>query len=370
MADPQTGMEKPEMKRLVMVAKSDPINLSLGLTKDGSTALLLMDKLKNPRAVEKLLSTAFKDAKDLRFGTGSVNADVDPKLMTVTLNRAVGNGIARKLIRTLKGTGITKLVLNLEDGTEFDRHVSEEEDEGDAGGAPAATAQVSAPAAPAQVSAPAAPVETSAPPLPAAADLQHALAGLIPGIAKADPARRAELVELAQKAGAQIKQGQITQAVVEAIDHMREIMGSATAPGAPQGGSPQGAVAYAKSRLAWLAARQHVEKDLDKLRDALAAEYRQTPSGAEILQRYANRVSPVMAAFDEELADALDDAVNATDPAKRADKVDGAKVVINRYKAYLESENLIYYLDNNPFVPLAIRKTVSATLSVLESTVH
>ena len=356
MADSQTGMEKADMKRLILVAKSDPINLSIGLSKDASTALLMMDKIKGPKAVEKLLSTAFKDAKDVRFGTGSVNAEADPKLLSITVNRAVGGGIARKLIRTLKGTGITKLILKTEDGTEFDRHVSDEEEEGDA-------------------SASTAPTAPPPPPLPAAADLQRVLAGLIPRIAQADPAHKAELVELAQKSGAQIKLGVVTQAVVDGIGRMREILGAVVAPtapqgGAPQGGAPTGPVAYAKSRLAWIAARQRVETDLNKLRDALAAEYGKTPGAAEIQQRYANRVSPVMAVFDEELADALDDAVNATDAAKRAEKVSGAKAVIGRYKAYLDSEPLIADLDDNPFVPLSIRKTVSGTLSVLEATVH
>jgi len=67
-----------------------------------------------------------------------------------------------------------------------------------------------------------------------------------------------------------------------------------------------------------------------------AAEYGQTPGG-----RRSNNVTPTGQSgddgVDEELADALDDAVNATDPGQRADKVNGAKAVLGRYKAYLDT---------------------------------
>ncbi len=78
----------------------------------------------------------------------------------------------------------------------------------------------------------------------------------------------------------------------------------------------------------------------------------------------------MLATLDESLADKLDEATNATDPAARARLVEEAKAIIGRYEAYLSGEPLIADLDANPFAPLAIQQTVSATLAALAKAMH
>ena len=129
-------------------------------------------------------------------------------------------------------------------------------------------------------------------------------------------------------------------------------------------------VAYAKSRLAWLAARKKVESDLDKLRGAIVTAYANDGIAADLEKRYTEKVAPVLANLDERLADKLDEATNATDPQQRAALVAEAKKIMQDYETYLAGEKIIADLDTNPFVPVAIQQTIAGTLATLEKTVH
>jgi hypothetical protein len=140
-------------------------------------------------------------------------------------------------------------------------------------------------------------------------------------------------------------------------------LGAALAGGA-------GPVAYGKARLAWVGVRKKLETDLDTLRKHLLEFYKDAGIAGDLDKRYSERVAPVLAHLDEDLADTLDAAVNATDPAKRAKLVEDAGKTIKRYQDFIASEAIFGELDANPFVPLAITQTVTATLATLAKTVH
>jgi len=129
-------------------------------------------------------------------------------------------------------------------------------------------------------------------------------------------------------------------------------------------------VTYAKSRLAWLAARQKVQSEIDKLRGGLIAAFDGFDIQTELHAEYTQFVAPVLEALDESLADKLDEATNATNPATRAKLVDEAKAIIQRYQAYLAGEPVIIALDTNPIVPVAIRPTLTTTLTALAQAVR
>ena len=57
-------------------------------------------------------------------------------------------------------------------------------------------------------------------------------------------------------------------------------------------------------------------------------------------------------------------------PADRGKLVREAQQIITRYQAYLDSEPLIAKLDSNPFVPVAVHKTLTASLTALAKTVR
>ena len=103
MADVDTGMDKQEMKKLLMVSKKQPVNCAVaqGGGKSAAFAMLMLDKVKASKALVKDLEKKFPDAKAPLFGTASVDPDVDPKLVRFMVNKPA-SGIARKLTKTLK----------------------------------------------------------------------------------------------------------------------------------------------------------------------------------------------------------------------------------------------------------------------------
>jgi hypothetical protein len=140
-------MDTADMKKLLIVSKRQPVHCGVGMTKDG--VVLLLDKIKPPRALVKDLEKQFPDMKSPHWGTAVVDTDEDPKLVILTLNKAAP-GMARRMKKTLKGTGFTKVEIHLEDGSVADK-VGEEDEEGAEGAAPAAppsVAPVSAPPLP------------------------------------------------------------------------------------------------------------------------------------------------------------------------------------------------------------------------------
>ena len=355
MADPQTGMDKAAMKKLLTVSKREPVNCAVGQGKDAAFALLFLDKIKSGKALEQVMIKEFGEAKNRGFGTAMVDTDEDPKLAKFTLNKAPG-GTARRIHKTLKGTGFTKVVIVDDEGNPLDSHAGEEEE---AEAAPAAAAEAAAPAAPAMD--------------PGA--LEKALAALVPGIPKAAAGRadvQKQLVGLAQQAQAGIKGGDLAAgaAGIEALRAALAAAGNGAGSSAPtDAGAAAGAVIYGKSRLAWLAARQKMVSDIEQLRAAIAATYQDDPAAPEVASSYASTVQPIIEGFDTALADQLDAAVSATDPAKRGELVGQAKATIGRYQTFLDAP-LIADLDANPFLPLTIHATLSNTLAALSKTIR
>lgn len=148
---------------------------------------------------------------------------------------------------------------------------------------------------------------------------------------------------------------------------------TATAPAPSQekpAASDTGPVMYAKSRLAWIAARKRVESDLAKLKAEIMEAFKDEGLAGEIDTAYRAEVAPVLETLDERLADALDDAVNASDPAVRAKHVAEARAIMGEYAQFLGSSKIISELDSNPFMPIAIKATIGGTLSALSKAVR
>ena len=107
-ADVNTGMPRGALKRLLMLAKQEPIGCAIGLSADAAApGLMMLHRSRTGRAVEKMLMDECPDAKATRFGTASVDEN-SPKLVKLVLNRSLP-GIIPKLIKTLKGTGFNKV---------------------------------------------------------------------------------------------------------------------------------------------------------------------------------------------------------------------------------------------------------------------
>jgi hypothetical protein len=353
------------MKRLLMKSKSEPVNCSFGQGEDKTMALLMLDKVKGPKAVEKDLTKKFPTANNTRFGTAEVDVDIDPKLVRFRINKTT-SGAARKLVKTLKGTGFSKVEIVLEDGTLVERGAEEEEE-----GVEVSSSEGTAPTPP------------TAPPPPgldpnALTAQLTVLVKRMMGIIGTTPTAKDTLAPMAAQAQGSIKSGALDVAATQIAAFAKALdgfsgngTGTATAPQSPTAPPPQntGKVAYAKSRLAWLAARKKIEGDIEKLRAEVVASFEEDGSGPELDKLYRDRVGPVLNRLDESLADKLDDAANAADPAQRQKLIGEARTIIDGYTSYVNGEPLLDDLDNNPFVPVAIKATLTATLSALSKTI-
>jgi hypothetical protein len=429
-----TGMEKADMRKLLMQTKEKPVHCAIGVGKDQTLGLMVLDKMKAPKVLEKQLIDAIPDTKNTRWGTAQVDWDDDPKLVKLFLNKPI-SGMAKRLVKTLKGTGFSKVQIMMEDGTPVEGAAGEEEEEERETASSEQTEGVPPPPPPPTQSptldageltrrlaalAPRIPAAagdnaerkaellklaslgnvniktnnltyaatyigqleqalTVPPPPPPppppptgptndAATLAKALAALIPRVAQVtDPAQKAVLAKLATDANVNIKTNNLTYAATY-IAQLRAALERGTPTGTTEGGTDTGPAAYAKSRLDWLAARQKMLSDIDTLRDRIVEAY--PDQAADLEQRYRSRVAGVIEGLDESLADTLEAARNASDPEQRQQLVADSQGIVARYQAFLASEKIIDDLDANPFVPLSIRASMTATLAALGGTLR
>jgi hypothetical protein len=396
MAEPEMAMEKAELKQLLVRSKKEPVSCAVAQAKEPAFALILLHKVKQPKALSKQLEGDFKDAKNHRWGTAFVDVDDNPKLVVFKLNKPAP-GIARKLVKSLKGTGFTKARLQFDDGSAPEEHDDEATEEAAAqpgGAAPAAAdaaaaqpaaapqaAASEAPAAPAAApaaaeAAPAAP-QQAAPAGPDAGELQHTLAGLVKRVAELDQNARAAMAKLANDANTSLKSGDLNGAA-GLIGQLKDALNNA----APAGAQPQAAPAngqadpakaaaatFTKSSMAWTATRKKIDGEVAKLSAALQKAYAEDGLADEVVKQFKQRLDPVLAKFDSGLAQTLDAASNATDAQQRAQLVAQAKQQISSYQQAIGQEPLFKQLDSNPFVPIAVLPTLQATLTALAAAV-
>src|SRR5580698_9532817 len=375
-----TGMPKADMRKLLRASAPDnPVRVAAAHHKDAKLAYLRVAKIGNAKALAADLKKDFPSASLVTFGT-AMAADMDTgpnltdkqktdsKIAVFRLEKPL-SGLAKRLKNTLKGTSFAKVVIIYEDGsTEAEITEEEDEQEGEAQETTAAAPPPPPPPPPPQ----AAPTPPTAPTLDAGA-LSKRLAGLIPRVAAADATLKTSLAKLAGDANTNLKGGNLAAAKVFIDELQSALDGPAPGPSAAtqeaqKAGAQGGGVNFAKSRLAWLAARKKLEEGLEKLHGEIATTYKGNPALSDIETRFRTTVAPVLATLDEELADKLDDVANAADPAKRTDLITAAKAVITRYENYVTSEKLLADLDDNPFVPLALRDTITKTLAVISAT--
>jgi hypothetical protein len=201
--DTQTGMDRAEMKRFLLKSKQEPVNCAIGVGDDKSVALLMLARSRSPKALQGDLQKEFPSAFNTRFGTAMVDTDDDPTLVKFMLNKAV-TSMARRLVKTLKGTGFRKVQILLEDGSPVEVAADEEAAE---------QADTSAPDAP----------------QPDAAALVAALTALVPRIADiADPARKEALSKQAREAKVNIKTGNLAYAAA-GIEALRRALDAVSA---------------------------------------------------------------------------------------------------------------------------------------------
>jgi hypothetical protein len=354
-------MDPGEMKPLLALSKREPVHAAVGITSDGDGVILLDKKMKSKKVLATLKAAAAKakiqlQPSTLRFGRAEVDTDYDSGMVRFFLNKDAPGNMRVKLLEVVKRVPYQKVEINVDPSFEEE---SEDETEGQE-----ATATNAIPAAP-PAPPPSAPPPPGQPALDAKA-LEQTLAQLtlaIPKVAGGDDALQKSLVALAMAAQGSLKVPDLAKAS-EGIEALRRALGEAMDAAKLKAAGP-GVVAYAKSRLAWIAARKKMETDLDALRVKIVETFKDDAIAPQIETNYRAKVAPVLAKLDASLADKLDEATNATDPAARSKLVAEAKSKLAFYASYLAAEPLLKDLDENPFLPLTIRATIGGTIQQL-----
>lgn len=349
-----------QMKQVLGIAEKEKLGCAFGLTKDKKDVLLLIDKRAKPKKVADQLKKDGKatlEVTSLRFGEVSIDVENDPGTVKFKVNRSEAGGTITAMVKLIKKAGYQGIVINADPSLEKDD--AEE----------TATASTSPPPPPPGMAAPPPPPPPPEMVAPIDADaLKHRLTELvkrIPAAIAADPARKDGLLATAKQAQLMLGTNNL-KAATEQTDALEKALDATTATAAPAAADGP----FTKPRQIWLSTRQRVQTDLGKLRAALEAEFKDQPEGGKILQAYDGRVQPVLATLDEQLAEKLAAANAASDASARATLVGEAKSLMTTYTKYVENEALIGDLDDNPFTPLTIRKTVGATLTALAVAVH
>jgi hypothetical protein len=424
---PDDIMSISEIRPLLKLAKGGkPVSAVVGLSGDGE-AVLLMHKQAAPKKLRSMLIKQAQDAgleldvRSVRFGRASTD-EGDEGVLKLTVNREPsGSALYMQVKKRVKPAGFGDVIFITDPSIE-----SESEDGGEApapGAAPPAPGAAAPPPAPppqapapapapeasaAPPSAPEAPEPPPAPPAPPAPGAQQApagpdmsqltrrLASLIPQVASAaaPPPIKAALGQLAAAAGAAVKNAtNDAEGLVDRLDDaIRKVAAAgpgmqaaapqpaASAPPAAPPPPPQqpsaaagpaiGGSTFARSQKAWLAARKRIEDEIAKLHDGVQAACEEHGIEDVLRKSFETKVEPMLDELDDSLAEKLGQLDGANDPAQHAKLLGEAKQIIARYQAYVNGNPMIAQLDSNPFVPVAIHKTITATLAVLSNSVR
>lgn len=138
----------------------------------------------------------------------------------------------------------------------------------------------------------------------------------------------------------------------------------------PHGASHPAAPKIDKARSAWLATRQQIERQIEALAKQFEAAFTDHEMADEIAASFKARVESVLHHLDEALSHKLAEVNKAHDAASRAKLVDDAHKLIAKYSQHISSDATIKELDDNPFVPMQLAKTLTTTLSTLSKSIH
>ena len=344
-AEPNAGMDKAEMRKLLARSKDGGMNCAVGVGKDQQAMLLLHKTKAGPALVKELEKAAGGALKSPAHGTALVDTDQDPKLVVLTLNKAP-SGIGAKLKKTLKGTGFTKAMIKLDDGT-----IAEMVDEEDEEAKPGASAPPSASSAePAKLAA--APAQAT----DQSAALKRAVAGLIGRIAAEgadDPHRKALLLKLAGDANAAFKANDVAGAAAIAAK-LRDALDTP----APAAAKPSGP----KPLEVWTEAKEAALGHLGTLQSALRARK------STLLDQVADKgLNGITGRLQVGMQVALMEVERAGGDSRDAARKK-ALAAVGAMRTFLQSDQTLSLLEKNPFkVPMPIRAELGRALDQIEA---
>ena len=143
-----------------------------------------------------------------------------------------------------------------------------------------------------------------------------------------------------------------------------------TAPvdGKPAGGARHGVgnPLFEKGLQTWTAVHTKVHADIAATMRAIEADL--GADDPDVKQAHAT-VGPVLDQLDTSLEAKLREVTASTDPAAHGKLVGEAQAIIARYRAFVGGDKIIGHLDQNPYKPTTVRKTLDAALDALANVV-
>jgi len=365
---------KEYLKKTLRRMKQTPMNFAIGLGKRPDEHRLVCHRSKPAKSLSAMIKS---ETKLTRMAWGFAGAHGEkPTTLTLALESPLAPGLKKKLekqFKLLKPLAFDKVMLMV-DGEEAEDIVDPDEiadDDADANQNEGAQAQGTEQGAESVSGDIPPPPPPSAPPpqqdqsAAFAARLKDLLAKLPQAMAaNATEGNAAKLK--ASEAGAYVRKKDFASAdplLSEAEAIIARLSTPAAAPRAATGSK----VVFTQSRLAWGAARTKVQAELQKLEKEILESYRDRAEVFDAVTNSVRKLDTILANFDESLSDKLDEALNAADAETHAKLHDEARVIIGRYRRFLDSDPLVQEVDDNPFVPVAVQSTLEKTLSLLES---
>ncbi|MBI4696820.1 MAG: hypothetical protein HY749_22675 [Gammaproteobacteria bacterium] len=345
------------LRKMLKRLRAKPMNFAVGIGRKPEDHRFVFHRSKPAKA----LSALIRQETDLKRVTwGIAGADPDrPMLLVLALEGPQAPGLKKKgekHMKLLKPLPFARIMLMVEgeeaedivdpdDPDDASDEIEEEEDE-------SAEAKEDAVA------------EVKAEQGPAFAARLKELLPKIQRLAGANPEEAQNAKLKASEAGVFARKQDFASAN-RLLDELQALLGAGKEAPAPT--SPTGSkVVFTQSRLAWVAARNKVHAELQKLEASILEVYRDDDVFGEV-RSGVRRLDGILEALDEELIDKLDEALNAVDAAAHARSIGEARAIIQRYRRFLETDPLVKAVDTNPFVAVAVESTMNKTLAVLEA---
>lgn len=370
-----TGLADPvayqaQLKSGLMRLKRGPMQFAAGLAKTAEEHRFLVHPRQSGRALAKLIQ---KESAATRVTWGQAFADPDkPTEIVLAVESKVLSGLRKQLALVLKlnkPLPYTTVRIQL-DGKEVDDEAQEFADGPDQETPGAATQAPTAPpkAPPAEGLALRQEMQALGPALKALIAQKPAAADTISkSIGQFDAAVKAAQWDLARNILAALRKATGASPVPVAGGVAKTAEPAASPAATPPTRSATGAVNYAKARLAWVAARQKVHGELQKLRTEIRNTFadEEEPTFPDLEKRLKG-LDAILETLNESLADTLDAALNAgQDEALRSEHHRHAQAQIGEFLAYVDSDPLLSAIDANPFVPVTVHTLLHSTLKAL-----
>ncbi len=418
-------MPLAQAKRMLAMAKGDPLGCAFGLTKDKKECMLLIEKVGSGKKLAAKLRTEGQtlglDPVTVRFGTVGFQLPDDPGTVRFTVNKSEAGGTIINLNRFAKKAGYQGIVINVDPG--LDESAAEQE--------------------PGSVAPPPPPPSQQPNPGPAATDLAAELATLIrriPEAAGTDQELKARLAKTATDTNVNLKTGNLATAADRLAELRDGIQGaldaatqaaSATEPAqssaqlaaqlgalmrriaavgadqraplvqlasqanaslkandpakaaplitqlhqaldAPAPGPALSPVKLGKAALVWRGMWAKADRDLQALNDAVTKAMLEDddvdPDDYDEIEGNLRRVAGITNRLNLSLADELDDLLN-TEPGKIAGSRAKIAKRLDEYEDFLATDRLVALLADNEFHPVAVKEDLLKAVTAMRSAI-